>query len=220
MLERRMKGIKESLYKMANISEEMVRLSIKALTEKKMELTDKVINELEPQVNELEILIDEQVIKALALFSPEAKDLRTLLMVSKMVKDLERVGDHSVNISEFARILIPQPDVKPYIDLPKMADIAIKMLDDSITAFISQDAELGREICKRDDIIDALNDQIIEELVGFMTKDPSTIERSVLIIRICESVERIADQATNIGEYVVYIVESKIIKHHYFEKEQ
>jgi phosphate transport system protein len=100
-----------------------------------------------------------------------------------------------------------------------MAEIAAQMLDDSITAFISQDAELGLEICKRDDVVDSLNDQIIRELITFMLSDPSTINRSILIIRISENVERIADQATNIGEYVVYIVESKVIKHHHFEKE-
>jgi phosphate transport system protein len=142
-----------------------------------------------------------------------------LTMIIKMVKDLERVGDSSVNIAEFARELIPQPDVKPYIDLPKMADVAVKMLDDSIIAFITKDATLGREICTRDDVVDALNDQIIAEFTTFMVKDPKTINRSILIIRISENVERIADQATNIGEYVVYIAESKVIKHHHFEVE-
>lgn len=220
MLTRKINEIKELLYKMANISEEMVRLSVKALVEKKIEYTERVINELEPQVNELEIEIDDKVVKALALYSPEAKDLRTLVTISKMVIDLERVGDLAVNIAEFGRDLIPQPDVKPYIDLPRMAEIAIQMLDDSITAFISQDAELGREICKRDDIIDSLNDQIIRELITFMLSDPRTINRSILIIRISENLERIADQATNIGEYVVYIVESKVIKHKHFEKEE
>lgn len=219
MLETKMKEIKGLLYKMANLAEEMVRLSVKALTEKKIEYTDRVISELEPQVNQLDIIIDEHLIKAIALYSPEARDLRTLMMISKMVIDLERVGDLSVNISEFARKLIPQPDVKPYIDLPKMAEIAIQMLDDALTAFISHDTELAREICKRDDVIDMLNDSIIEELTGFMTRDPATVERAILIIRICENLERIADQATNIGEYVVYIVESKIIKHHFFEQE-
>jgi len=219
MLEKHLKEIKELLYKMANIAEDMVRFSIKALVEKRLEFTDKVINELEPQVNELEIDIDEKVIRAIALYSPEAKDLRTLVMVAKMVKDIERVGDLAVNIAEFGRELIPQPKVKPYIDLPRMAEIAVQMLDDSINAFISQDAGLGLEICKRDDVVDSLNDQIIRELITFMLSDPSTINRSILIIRISENVERIADQATNIGEYVVYIVESKVIKHHHFEKE-
>ncbi|MGC8721437.1 MAG: phosphate signaling complex protein PhoU [Caldisericaceae bacterium] len=219
MLEKRLVGIREKLLKMSNISEQMVVLSIKSLTEKNLSYANQVIEELEPQVNNLEIEIDEDAIKTLAIYSPEAKDLRLLTMIIKMVKDLERVGDLSVNIAEFARELIPQPDVKPYIDLPRMADIAVKMLDDSIAAFISQDASLGRDVCKRDDLVDNLNDQIIRELITFMLSDPTTINRAILIIRITENVERIADQATNIGEYVVYIAESKVIKHHHFEIE-
>jgi phosphate transport system protein len=219
MLEDKLTEIKEKLLKMANISEEMVQLAIKSITDKNSAFCDKVINELELEVNNLEIEIDEDAIETLALFAPQAKDLRMLTMIVKMVKDLERVGDLSVNIAEFARELIPQPDVKPYIDLPRMTEIAVRMLDDSITAFVAQDASLGREVCKRDDVVDGLNDQIIRELITFMLSDPKTINRSILIIRISENVERIADQATNIGEYVVYIAESKVIKHHHFEVE-
>ncbi|NCQ53056.1 MAG: phosphate transport system regulatory protein PhoU, partial [Caldiserica bacterium] len=120
MLEDKIVSIKEKLIKMANIVEEMVKLSVKALAEKKLTYAKKVIDELEPQVNSLEIEIDEQAIEALALYHPEAKDLRVVSMIMKMVKDLERVGDHSVNIAEFGLQLIPQPDVKPYIDLPRM----------------------------------------------------------------------------------------------------
>jgi phosphate transport system protein len=217
MLEDKMDGIREKLIKMANIAEDMVRLSVKALAEKKLEYAKKVLDELEPQVNNLEIEIDEETIETLALYHPEAKDLRVVSMIMKMVKDLERVGDHAVNIAEFGLQLIPQPDVKPYIDLPRMADIAAKMLDDAITAFISQDVELSKEILKRDDIVDALNNQIIRELITFMLSDPTTIDRAVLIIRTSENMERIADQATNIAEYVIYIAESKVVKHHFEE---
>jgi phosphate transport system protein len=217
MLEDRMLSIREKLIKMANIAEEMVRLSVKALAEKKLEYARKVIDEFEPQVNRLEIMIDEEAVETLALYHPEAKDLRVVAMIMKMVKDLERVGDLSVNIAEFGLQLIPQPDVKPYIDLPKMADTAAKMLDDAITAFISHDVELSKDILKRDDIVDNYNSQIIEELIGFMLNDPNTISRAVLIIRTSENMERIADQATNIAEYVIYIEESKVVKHHFEE---
>lgn len=217
MLEDRMLSIREKLIKMANIAEEMVRLSVKALAEKKLEYARKVIDEFEPQVNRLEIMIDEEAVETLALYHPEAKDLRVVAMIMKMVKDLERVGDLSVNIAEFGLQLIPQPDVKPYIDLPKMADTAAKMLDDAITAFISHDVELSKDILKRDDIVDNYNSQIIKELIGFMLNDPNTISRAVLIIRTSENMERIADQATNIAEYVIYIEESKVVKHHFEE---
>lgn len=217
MLEDNMLVIREKMIKMANIAEDMVRFSVKSLTEKKEEYAKKVLDELEPQVNNLEIEIDEETINVLALYHPEARDLRTVSMIVKMVKDIERVGDHSVNIAEFALQLIPQPDVKPYIDIPRMADISTKMLDDAITAFISEDVELAKDLIKRDDLVDSLNEQIIRELITFMLSDPATINRSVLIIRVSENLERIADQATNIGEYVIYIVQSKVIKHHHEE---
>ena len=213
MLEKRISILKEKLLKMANIAEEMVNGSMKALVEKDKELARKVKFENEPIVNNLEIEIDEYAVETLALFQPKARDLRTVVMILKMNNDLERVGDLATNIAEFAMELIPQPDVKPYIDLPRMSHIAVEMLDDAITAFISQDAKLGRDVCRRDDIVDNLNEQIIRELLTFMIQDPKTIGRSLLIIRISENLERVADLATNIGEDVVYIVESEIIKH-------
>lgn len=219
MIEEKLNNITEEILRMAALAEEMVKLSVRAIVEKKMELTDKVINELEPKVNELEIKIDNLAIETLALYTPQAKNLRKISMIIKMVIDLERVGDAAVNIAEFARELIPQADVKPYIDLPRMTEIATQMLDDSITAFINEDTKLGREICQRDDIVDKLNDQIIRELITYMLSDPKTINRAIVIIRVSENVERIADQATNIGEYVVYIGEGKVIKHHHFEEE-
>jgi len=219
MIDEKLATLNEKILKMASIAEEMVKLSVKSIVEKKLDWAEKVINVLEPQVNELEIEIDNLAIETLALYSPQAKILRRIAMIIKMVKDLERVGDLSVNIAEFGRELIPQPDVKPYIDLPRMTDIALQMLDDAITAFINEDTNLGREICKRDDIVDQLNDQIIRELITYMLSDPKTINRAILIIRVSENVERIADQATNIGEYVVYIGEGKDIRHHHFEKD-
>jgi len=204
---------------MASMAEEMVKLSVKSIIEKKMELAERVINELEPQVNDLEIEIDNLAIEILALYSPQAKILRKITMIIKMVKDLERVGDLSVNIAGFARELIPQPDVKPYIDLPRMTEHTIQMLDDAITAFINEDAKLGKDICLRDDLVDQLNNQIVRELITYMLSDPKTINRAILIIRVSENVERIADQATNIGEHAVYVSEGKDIRHHHFEKE-
>ncbi len=213
MLEKRISILKEKLLKMANIAEEMVNASMRALVEKDEELARRVKFGSEPIVNNLEIEIDEYAVETLALFQPKARNLRTVVMILKMNNDLERVGDLATNIAEFAMELIPQPNVKPYIDLPRMSRIAVGMLDDAITAFISQDAKLGRDVCKRDDIVDNLNEQIIRELLTFMIQDPKTIGRSLLIIRISENLERVADLATNIGEDVVYIVESEIIKH-------
>ena len=213
MIGKRIALLKEKLLRMANIAESMVQDSMKAVVEKDSKLVEQVINVKEPLVNNLEIDIDEDAIETLALFEPKARDLRTVVMIMKMNNDLERVGDLATNVAEFALELIPQPDVKPYIDLPKMVDISVKMLDDAIASFISQDAELGRDVCRRDDMVDALNEQIIRELVTYMLEDPTTINRALTIIRITENIERVADLATNIGEDVVYIVESEVIKH-------
>ncbi len=213
MIGKRIALLKEKLLRMANIAESMVQDSMKAVVEKDSKLVEQVINVKEPLVNNLEIEIDEDAIETLALFEPKARDLRTVVMIMKMNNDLERVGDLATNVAEFALELIPQPDVKPYIDLPKMVDISVKMLDDAIASFISQDAELGRDVCRRDDMVDALNEQIIRELVTYMLEDPTTINRALTIIRITENIERVADLATNIGEDVVYIVESEVIKH-------
>ncbi len=213
MIGKRIALLKEKLLRMANIAESMVQDSMKAIVEKDSKLVEQVINVKEPLVNNLEIEIDEDAIETLALFEPKARDLRTVVMIMKMNNDLERVGDLATNVAEFALELIPQPDVKPYIDLPKMVDISVKMLDDAIASFISQDAELGRDVCRRDDMVDALNEQIIRELVTYMLEDPTTINRVLTIIRITENIERVADLATNIGEDVVYIVESEVIKH-------
>lgn len=213
MIGKRIAILKEKLLRMANIAESMVQDSMKAIVEKDSKLVEQVISVKEPLVNNLEIEIDEDAIETLALFEPKAKDLRTVVMIMKMNNDLERVGDLATNVAEFALELIPQPDVKPYIDLPKMVDISVKMLDDAIASFISQDAELGRDVCRRDDMVDALNEQIIRELVTYMLEDPTTINRALTIIRITENIERVADLATNIGEDVVYIVESEVIKH-------
>ncbi len=213
MIGKRIALLKEKLLRMANIAESMVQDSMKAIVEKDSKLVEQVISVKEPLVNNLEIEIDEDAIETLALFEPKAKDLRTVVMIMKMNNDLERVGDLATNVAEFALELIPQPDVKPYIDLPKMVDISVKMLDDAIASFISQDAELGRDVCRRDDMVDALNEQIIRELVTYMLEDPTTINRALTIIRITENIERVADLATNIGEDVVYIVESEVIKH-------
>jgi len=213
MISKRIALLKEKLLRMANIAESMVQDSMKAIVEKDLKLVEHVINEKEPLVNNLEVEIDEDAIETLALFEPKARDLRTVVMIMKMNNDLERVGDLATNVAEFALELIPQPDVKPYIDLPKMVDISVKMLDDAIASFISQDAELGRDVCRRDDMVDALNEQIIRELVTYMLEDPTTINRALTIIRITENIERVADLATNIGEDVVYIVESEVIRH-------
>jgi len=173
-----------------------------------------VIKEYEPKMNELEIELDELCTNLIALYQPKAGNLRTILMILKMNNDLERVGDLAVNISESALYLIEKPPVKPLIDIPRMAEESIDMLKNAIDSFINKDAELAKSVCEKDTIVDGLRDQVLRELITYMSSDPTTIERAIHLIRISRSLERIADLSTNICEDVIFMVEGKVIKHH------
>lgn len=218
MLEQKITELREKLFTMASMVEEMISKGVRSLVEKNEELAREVIEEHEPKVNNLEIEIDEFCINLLALYQPEASNLRIITMIMKINNDLERIGDHAVNIAERALYLIPRPQVKPLIDLPRMAEDSIKMLRDVLDSFTNHDADLAIEVCKRDSKIDSLRDQIIRELITYMISDPSTIDRALGLILIAKYLERVADLATNIAEDVVYTVKGEVIKHHAKER--
>jgi phosphate transport system protein len=217
MLEESLEEVKEKLLQSASLIERMMEKSMMGLTQRDEEVLLEVIERDEPRENELELEIEETCIHVIARYQPQARDLRTIMMVSKMNNDLERMGDEAVNISESALFLIKRPEVKPLIDIPKMAEETRKMLKDSLSSFMDEDPQLAKSVCERDDIVDGLRDQILGELVTFMASDPTTIERSNHLIRISRSLERIADLSTNISEDVIYMIEGKTIKHGRFE---
>ena len=210
--------LKKMLFEMASSVEEMIAKSIKALEENNMILAEDVIKSDE-KVNEMEIEIDNQCIRILALLHPEAEDLRTVTMIMKINNDLERIGDHAVNIAEMALYLADKPPVKPLIDIPKMAEKAIEMLQESLDSFVNKDAELAVQVCKKDDEVDALEPQIVRELVTYMISDPQTIDRALTLILIARGLERVADLATNIAEDAYYMASGKILKHHHTKME-
>ena len=140
-------------------------------------------------------------------------DLRFITTAMKLVTDLERIGDLAVDICERAMELNLEPQLKPFIDIPRMADISMQMLKGALDAFVNRDSKLAQEVCARDDEVDNLNVQIFRELLTFMVEDSHTITRAVRISYISKYLERIADHATNIAEMVVYLVEGKIIRH-------
>mgnify|MGYP000595486944 FL=1 len=214
MLEEKLNELKKKLIEEANLAQDMVKKSIEGLIKKRKEILEKVTKEYEPKMNELEIELDELCTNLIALYQPEAGDLRTILMILKMNNDLERIGDLAVNISESALYLIEKPPVKPLIDIPRMAEESIDMLKNAINSFINKDANLAKSVCEKDSVVDNLRDQILRELITYMSSDPSTIERSIHLIRISRCLERIADLSTNICEDVIFMVEGKIIKHH------
>ena len=214
MLEQKILELKEKLFSMASLVEEMIEKSVRALVEKDEVLAKEVIEKDEPKVNDLEVELDEFSIDLLALHQPEASNLRTITMIMKIVNDLERIGDHAVNIAERALYLISRPQVKPLLDLPRMAEGSTKMLRDSLNSFIKEDADLAIQVCQRDSEIDSLLDQTTRELITYMISDPRTIDRALHLILIARNLERVGDLATNIAEDTIFMVKGKIIKHH------
>jgi phosphate transport system protein len=210
--------LKEKLLTMASLAESMIHKAVKSLMERDESLFEQV-NAEEKKVNLLEIEIDDLCLKLLALKQPMAKDLRLITSAMKIDNELERIGDMAVNITQCVSVLIRQPQLKPYIDLPRMADLAQKVVKDSLDSFINQDVRLARSVLTRDDQIDALKDQIFRELLTFMISDPSTIKRALELILISRHLERIGDHATNIAENVIYLVQGKDIRHHIEEVE-
>ena len=211
--------LKERLLKMAAMVEEAIRDSAQSLVKGDSNLAQKII-EGEDRINKMEIAIDEMCLKLLALRQPMAADLRFITSAMKITTDLERMGDQAVNISERAIALSQEPQLKPYIDLPRMAEITQSMVKDVLNAFVNRDSKLARSVCERDDLVDGLNEQVMRELLTYMISDTKTISRAVHLMIVARCLERIADHATNIAEDVIFMVDALVIKHHADAKEE
>ncbi|OGS17003.1 MAG: phosphate transport system regulatory protein PhoU [Elusimicrobia bacterium RIFOXYA2_FULL_50_26] len=218
MLAERLLSLKKQLVEYSGVIESMVGKSMKGLLLKNKAFLVEVIEQDEPKVNELEVEVDELCTNMIAQYQPRAKDLRMILMALKMNNDLERMGDHAVNIAESGLYLIERPQVKPFKDIPLMSEAVMSMLKDCIDAFVNGDAQLAKSVCERDNVVDDFKDKILAELVHIMNVDPSAIERSLHLLRISGNLERIADLSTNIGEEVMFMVEGRVIKHHHKEE--
>ena len=198
---------------MAGLAEQAISNAIEALVQRNTSLAEKTIKEDE-KINQMEILIDEWCLKLLALHQPMAADLRFITSAMRINIELERIGDLAVNIAERVISLNQEPQLKPYIDIPRMAKITQSMVKDVLDAFVNGDANLARAVCERDDQVDALNDQVFRELLTYMMADPKTITRAVHLIIVSRCLERIADHTTNIAEGVIFMVKALVIKHH------
>jgi len=205
--------LKENLLQMAALVEKAISNAVQALVTRDSKLAKKPLKG-EDRINKMEIAIDDMCLKLLALRQPMAADLRFITSAMKIITDLERIGDQAVNIAERAISLNEEPQVKPYIDIPKMAEIAQSMVKDVLDAFVNRDSKLARSVCARDDLVDGLNDQVFRELLTYMIADPKTITRAVHLMIVCRCLERIADHATNIAEDVIFMVDALVIKHH------
>ena len=205
-------ALKEQILKMGGIVEESIRQSVKALVERDRNLAITVIDG-DAIVNHYDVQIEEECIRLLAIWQPTGSTLRFLTTAIKIITDLERMGDLAVDVCERAIELNEEPPLKPFIDMPRMAEAAQTMLKDSLDSFVREDADLAMKVCASDDYVDNLNVQIFNELLVYMLKDPRNISRAVRLTYITKYLERIADHATNIAEMVVYMVKGKVIRH-------
>ncbi len=205
-------ALKQTLLAMGALVEDQIRRVMRALMERDEALARDVI-ERDHQVNAYDVEVDEKCVELLARYQPAASDLRFLTTAMKIVTDLERIGDQAVNIAQRALELNREAQLKPYIDLPRMAAKSQQMVKDSLDAFVARDAGLARDVCARDSEVDALKEQVFRELLTFMMGDPKTIARALHLILVSRFLERVADHATNIAEMVVYMIEGKIVRH-------
>lgn len=214
-----LKKIKEKVFRMGLLVLEAIKDSTDALFERDSQKAQNVIKR-DQEVNLQEIEIDEMGHELIALYQPAASDLRLITMVLKINNDLERMGDQAVNIAEKAMILNQEPPVKPFQDLPKVVETVLKMVRDSLDAFMEEDAAKAKTILESDDIIDRSNDQIYEEVQSIMEKNPGNTRAGVSLIMVSHNLERVGDLATNIAEDVIYVNRGVDVRHHIRERRE
>jgi phosphate transport system protein len=211
--EAELQALRNQLLTMGGMVEQRVHRAVHALVHRGEEDAQRIIA-TDKEVNDLQMDIDNRCLRLLATQTPLAVDLRLITSAMKINADLERIGDQAVNIAESVLVLVPQPPLKPLIDIPRMASIAEKMIRDALDGFVKNDAALARDVLRRDDEVDELKDQVFRELLTYMMADPGTIQRALSLILISRNLERIADHATNIAEDVIFIAEAKDVRHH------
>lgn len=207
-----LEDLKKQLLLMGALVESQLQDALQSLIMRNSDLAIRIV-EHDVSIDKLDVEIDEVCLRLLALHQPAAGDLRFITTTMKISTELERMSDLAVNIAERVIELNQEPQLKPYIDLPRMAEWASQMVRECLDAFVNRDAELARKVCRDDDFIDGLTQQLFRELLSFMLEDPRTITRSARLTFIGKYYERIADHATNVAELVVYMVEGKIIRH-------
>src|SRR5712672_4308691 len=210
--EKDLNELKERLLWMGSLAERAVHQSVHAVLESDEQLAKRVLEE-EPAINELQMEIDDRVVQLLALHQLMAADLRFVLAISRINNDLERIGDQAVNIAQSSQRILRHPRVKPYVDLPRMGELAEKMMRDILDSLVRRDVELARSVLSRDDQVDQLRDQIFRELLSYMMGDSSVVFPAFELILVAKNLERIADHATNIAEDVIYMVAGSDVRH-------
>ena len=210
--DKELKALKDKLLLMAAKVEERLSDAIRSLVQRDQELAKRT-TESDRDINRLEMEVDELAVKMIALRQPAARDLRFITTALKIVTDLERCGDLAVNIAERAVALNEDEQLKPYIDLPKMAGEVQQLLKDALDAFVNGDADKATSVLERDQMVDDLFVQIFRELITYMMQDPRTITRAIGLIFVAKHLERVADHATNIAEQAIFLAKGKDVRH-------
>ncbi|MBI3768406.1 MAG: phosphate signaling complex protein PhoU [Deltaproteobacteria bacterium] len=207
-----LKELNLKILEMGGLVEKQIEHAITGLVQRNDDVCRTTI-ERDRTVNRMDVEIDDLCIRLLALHQPAAKDLRLITTGLKITTDLERIGDIAANICERALELNKEPQLKPFIDIPRMAEIAQTMLRQSLDAFVNENVDLALSVCRDDDTIDQLTGQLFRELISYMVEAPQTITRAIRLLFIAKYLERIADHATNIAEMIVFTVKGKSIRH-------
>jgi phosphate transport system protein len=208
-----LEGLRRNLILMGGEVERQIQHAIESLTEVDEKKAADVIAS-DAEIDRMEMVIEEQAVHLLALQQPVAVDLRFLVAALKINNDLERIGDHAVNIAEGAERLAGQKPFKPFIDINYMAEVAMTMLKQSLDAFVNRDANLAKQVIKKDDILDDKNVSIIRELLTYMAEYPNLITYCLELISVSKNLERVGDLASNICEDTIYMAEARWVKHH------
>ncbi len=202
--EEQIQELQDDLLRMGRFVEGAVAKAMKALVHQDVRLANEVIRE-DDIADDLDIEIETKAMRLLALQQPMARDLRIIGTALKIVTDLERIGDHAVDIAKLARILSTHTYFKPLVDIPKLAGLALGMVHASLQAYVNRDIELAIQVCRDDDQVDTLYESLFSELVEYMMKDPHLVEQATYLLFVAYFLERVADHATNMAERVYYM---------------
>jgi phosphate transport system protein len=212
-----LQNVKRKLVEMAALVEESITKSLEALKKKNLEMASE-ISEIDHRIDKLEIAIEDMCIELIARHQPVGSDLRFLVGAIKMNNDLERMGDHSVNISDSVRYLTESPEIGQIVNIWHMAKIVNEMLRESVESFIHNDAVRAQKVCERDSVVDGMRNETIRILLTHMLEEPEKIGAAIQYLLVAKNLERIGDLSTNICEDVIYITQARVIKHHAEEK--
>ena len=203
---------KDMLMRMSSLAEQAVAAALKGLVQRDDEFAHRVLDGDTP-LDILQKQIDERCVELVALRQPKARDLRFLIVLMKIAAELERVGDQAVNISHRTLALNREPQLKPFVDIPRMAELSCGMIHTVLDAFVYGKLDVARQVIQTDPEVDRLESQLDRELTSFMIEDPHTITRALNLIGVAHSLKRIGDHAVNIAEEVVYLYEGRDIRH-------